>query len=78
MDWKRFVVRRPDILQGKPTFIGTRIAVEQVLERLGDGWSEDDLLAQHPQLAREHLKAAMAYAAAALSSDEVIVLDASA
>lgn len=76
MDWKRFIVRRPDVLSGKPTFVGTRIAVESVLERLGDGWSEDDLLAQHPQLAREHFKAAMAYAAAALSSDELVVLDA--
>lgn len=78
MDWARLIVRRPDVLSGKPTFVGTRITVEHVLERLGDGWSEDDLLAQHPQLAREHLRAAMAYAAVALSYDEVVILDATA
>lgn len=75
MNWKPFVVRREGVLSGKPTLVGTRISVEHVLERLADGWSEDQLLAQHPQLTREHIRVAMAYAAAALSSDEVVVLD---
>lgn len=78
MDWQRFIVRRADVQSGKPTFAGTRITVEHVLERLGDGWSGDDLLLQHPQLTADHLRAAMSFAAATLASDEVIVLGAGA
>lgn len=74
MNWRDYIVRRPDVLFGKPTFLGTRIAVEHVLERLGNGWSEADLLDQYPQLSREHLRAAWAFAAASLASDEVILL----
>lgn len=74
MDWNRTIVRRSDILFGKPTFVGTRIRVEQVLARLGEGWTEADLLERHPQLSGEHLRAAWAYAAAALASDEVVLM----
>jgi uncharacterized protein (DUF433 family) len=67
MRWQDFIERRPDVLLGKPVIAGTRIAVGQILERLGDGWSEKDLLEAHPQLRPEHIRAAQSYAVQTIS-----------
>lgn len=75
MEWRERIERRPDVLGGKPVIRGTRIAVELILERLGDGWPEQDLLESWPHLTREDIRAAQAYAASALSSDETVFLD---
>jgi uncharacterized protein (DUF433 family) len=75
MDWQAWIERNPQVMLGKPVLKGTRITVEHVLERLGDGWSEADLLRSYPQLKREHLRAALRYAARALASDERVFLD---
>jgi len=74
VNWLDYIEQRPDIMLGKPVFKGTRLTVELILERLGQGAPEDDLLAAYPTLRREHIRAALAYAAAALSSDETIFL----
>jgi uncharacterized protein (DUF433 family) len=50
------------------------LTVEHILQRLGDGASEADLLDAHPRLRAEHIRAAQAYAADALSSDETVFL----
>ena len=60
---------------GKPVIKGTRITVELILEMLGEGSSERDILSAYPHLKPEHVRAAQAYAAAALSTDEIIFLD---
>ena len=64
----------PKVCHGKPVIKGTRITVELILERLGDGWTDAELLASYPHLKPEHIRAAQAYAAAALATDEVIFL----
>jgi uncharacterized protein (DUF433 family) len=58
---------------GKPVFKGTRFTVEFLLERLASGASEDDLLANHPPLRPEHIRAALAYAAAMVRNDETVL-----
>jgi hypothetical protein len=45
---------------------GTRISVQLILEKLGDGWTLADLLSDYPQLSREQIVAALAYAAEAM------------
>ena len=47
---------------GKPVFRGTRLTVELILERLGDGSPVDDILDSYPQLRPEHIQAAQAFA----------------
>ena len=74
MHWQDYVECDPQVMLGKPVIKGTRITVELILERLGDGWTEDELLASFPQLASEHIRAAHAYAAAALATDEIVFL----
>jgi uncharacterized protein (DUF433 family) len=48
---------------GKPCVRGTRISVGDVLEYLAGGMSEDEILADFPQLTRDDIRACLAYAA---------------
>ena len=74
MNWRDHIEQRPDVMMGKPVLKGTRLTVEFILERLGDGATEADLLRAHPRLTPEHIRAAQVFAAAALASDETVFL----
>jgi len=63
MNWKDHIVVNPDVLAGKPIIKGTRISVELLLDRFGDGWSHDNILQAYPHLTREQVEAALAFAA---------------
>ena len=62
----------PKIMLGKPVIRGTRITVELILRKLGEGATEQDLLDAYPQLRREDVQEAMRYAAAVLAHEEVL------
>ena len=49
---------------GKPCIKGTRITVYDVLEYLAGGMSEDQILADFPDLTRDDIRASLAFAAA--------------
>jgi uncharacterized protein (DUF433 family) len=68
VNWQDLIERRPDVMMAKPVFKGTRLTVETVLQRLGDGWSEKELLDAHPRLTADHIKAACAFGAAEKAS----------
>ncbi len=78
MKWQEYVELKPGVMCGKPVIKGTRITVELILERLGDGWSENDLIAAYPHLRPDHIRAAQSYAAASLATDEFLFLNESA
>jgi uncharacterized protein (DUF433 family) len=63
MDYRDRIVLNPEVRFGKPTIRGTRIAVGDVLSYLAGGMSEDQILADFPQLSREDIRACLAYAA---------------
>ena len=75
MDWRQYIEQRPDIMLGKPVIKGTRLTVAQILEDFSDGAKEADLLEAYPRLRSEHIHAAFAFAAAALSSELTIFQD---
>ena len=54
----------PNICFGKPCIRGTRLWVSLLLDRIADGESEADLLADHPQLHSDVIRAGIAYVAA--------------
>ena len=60
----------PNILLGKPVIRGTRIPVELILRKLGEGATEADLLDAYPRLTRDDIRAAITYAANALAHEE--------
>lgn len=63
------IVCEPAILGGKPTIRGTRISVELVLGWLAAGWTFDNLLQSYPNITREDILAALAYAAAVVHEE---------
>ena len=71
-NWRDHVVVDPQVLVGKRVIKGTRISVELILDRLADGWSVDDILTSYPNLKRDDVQAALAFAAE-LFKDETFV-----
>jgi uncharacterized protein (DUF433 family) len=53
----------PNVCFGKPCIRGTRIWVTLLLDRLVEGESTAELLADYPQLAADDIRAALAYGA---------------
>lgn len=53
----------PAVMLGKPVIRGTRIPVEVILRKLGEGATEADLLEAYPRLVREDIQAALSSAA---------------
>ncbi|MEO8085583.1 MAG: DUF433 domain-containing protein [Bacteroidota bacterium] len=61
MNWRDHIHSDKAILLGKPTLKGTRLAVDFIIERLADGWTEEQLLENYPGLTKENLQAVFAY-----------------
>jgi uncharacterized protein (DUF433 family) len=57
MPWPERITVDPDILAGKPVILGTRIAVELVLELLAAGQSDAEILENYPGLTRDDIRA---------------------
>jgi uncharacterized protein (DUF433 family) len=53
----------PGIRGGKPSFVGTPFAVYDVLEYFAAGMTSDEIVAHFPELATDHLLAALEFAA---------------
>jgi len=70
-EYKGMIVSDPSVMMGKPVVAGTRITVEQILEKLAAGETFEQILAAHPRLTQEAIKAALAFAADALKADVV-------
>lgn len=62
-DYHDRIVLDPEIRFGKPVVRGTRITVGDVLGYLAGGMSEQDVLAEFPQLAQADIRACLAFAA---------------
>jgi uncharacterized protein (DUF433 family) len=71
MSWEERIVIDPEVLSGKPTVRGTRIAVEFIIELLAEGWNQDQILVNYPQLSRDDLLAALHYAGETLKNERV-------
>jgi uncharacterized protein (DUF433 family) len=62
----------PEIMGGKPVIRGTRIPVELVLRKLGAGISGAAIVADHPKLTFDDIRAAQAFAADYLADEELV------
>ena len=71
MAWKDRIVVDPNILTGKPVIKGTRIAVEFIVGLLAEGWTFQMIEENYPQLKREDIRAALAYAGEVLREENV-------
>ena len=64
----------PSVMMGKPVIRGTRITVELILRKLAEGTTEAELLEDYPNLTGEDIRAAMAYGAASVAHEEIVLL----
>ena len=63
MDYRERITIDPAQRSGKPCIRGMRITVSDVLDYLASGMTEEEILAELPDLEREDIKAALAFAA---------------
>jgi uncharacterized protein (DUF433 family) len=63
MDYRERITIEPSKRSGRPCIRGLRITVDDVLSYLAAGMSEDEILADFPQLEREDFRAIYAFAA---------------
>lgn len=70
MHYKNFIESDHRIMLGKPRIKGTRLTVELILRKLGEGASTNELLTIYPQLTTEALLAVMQYAAEIIANEE--------
>lgn len=64
----------PAVMMGKPVIRGTRITVELILRKLAEGATEAELLEDYPHLEADDIRAAIAYGAASVAHEEVLLL----
>jgi uncharacterized protein (DUF433 family) len=64
MNFEEYISVTPDIRSGKPCIKGTRITVYDILEYLAGNMTEAEILENFPSLRPEHIRAALAFAAA--------------
>lgn len=69
------IVVNPDLMLGKPVIRGTRITVELILRKLGEGATPADLLEAYPHLTVEDIQAAMTYAADTLAHEDTLLVE---
>ncbi|HYJ80970.1 MAG TPA: DUF433 domain-containing protein [Longimicrobiaceae bacterium] len=63
IDYERYITIEPGKRSGKPCIRGLRITVSDVLDYLASGMTEDEILADFPELTREDIRASLAFAA---------------
>ncbi|MCD6297409.1 MAG: DUF433 domain-containing protein [Deltaproteobacteria bacterium] len=65
----------PAIMLGKPVIKGTRIPVELIVRKIGEGALTEDLLDAYPNITKEDIQAAVLYAADNLANEVDIFLE---
>ncbi len=61
IEWGNYIHSDPDVLLGKPVVKGTRLSVEFILGLYAQGWTEEKILENYPNLTKEILLAVFAY-----------------
>lgn len=67
------IAYNPEILNGKPHIVGTRLSIEFILELIASGATRDEILKAYPQLTAEAVEEALKYAAQSVKNE--ILLD---
>ena len=63
MDYSKIITIEPGKRSGKPTIRGTRMTVTDILEYLAGGVTEQEILAEFPDLTKKDIKPCLAFAA---------------
>lgn len=74
INWKNFVAIDPEIHHGEPCIKGTRVPVAMLVGSIADGMTIEEVMKEYPQVTREAVRAALAYAADVLRREIILPL----
>jgi uncharacterized protein (DUF433 family) len=74
MVWQEFLSSDPQICGGQVCAKGTRVPVTVILDNLAEGVTPDEILRSYTTLRRDHIDAALAYAAELAREESLIPL----
>jgi uncharacterized protein (DUF433 family) len=74
MKMKDYIEINPEVMLGKPVVKGTRIPVELIIRKMGEGSTIEAILDGYPNLSREAVLAALIYAADTIGNEKIIEL----
>ena len=69
IDVSDLIIRDSAICGGEPVFRGSRVTLRTVLASLADGDSVEQIITSFPTITEQHVKAAIAFAAASAQED---------
>lgn len=72
INWQEHITIDKDIHHGEACIKGTRVPVAIIVGSIADGMSMDEILDEYPQLKRESIQAALAYAADAVRQEIIL------
>lgn len=70
MTYRDFITSDHKVMLGKPVIKGTRLTVELILRKLGEGATHSDLMRMYPDLSAEAIQAVLQYAAEVIANEE--------
>lgn len=71
MTYERIEIN-PEIMGGKPVIRGTRLPVETILRKLGAGLTPEAIIADHPRLTPDDIRAAQAFASDYIANEDLV------
>ena len=71
MNWRDHITLDASVLAGKPVIRGSRLAVDFIVEPLGQGWTEADILRNYPGITHDDIAACLQYASEILQAAKV-------
>jgi uncharacterized protein (DUF433 family) len=74
MDLSVYLERDSDTLAGATRVRGTRLSVAFILGLLEQGWSEQQIRSEYPQITQDALQAVFAFARKSLETERLIPL----
>ncbi|MDE0272203.1 MAG: DUF433 domain-containing protein [Gammaproteobacteria bacterium] len=74
MNWHDHICSDPSVLVGKPVIRGTRLSVDFLLGLMAEGWTQERLLENYPQLHPQALQAMYAFAAECTRDERIHVM----
>ena len=74
MNWKDHITADPSILVGKPVIKGTRLSVDFIIRLLAQGWNEQQIFENYPQVTPVALQAVFVFVQECLAEEEFIVM----
>jgi uncharacterized protein (DUF433 family) len=67
---KRIVVN-PKVMVGKPVIKGTRVTVHEIVLRIAQGWTFEDIIQDFPRITKDDIRAALTYAGSLVEGEDV-------